>query len=927
MTLLLLALPTTSTTTEYTNSRVEAWTQPRFSIRYRRRSTTNILQKLMLLGTILVAISSFTVLCTTTHPPAASSSSSSSSKDTPTTIAEKHDVVVVATIQGEWIGLDHKTGDVLWRHSGSNNSKNGSSNGWAEDEWNRLFAPLLSTSSTTKPKLPSKTVAVPSVDGRVFLTPPPTSSDNTAGGTTDLKSILSGTSIRSLVTKSPFMDSRGRFYVGSRRSTVAAIDCHTGELLRVIKGEQQQQQQQQQDGEEESPTNNNLPQTLEGRNVIWIARVDHSITIYNARTGNVDVTFSSSEILSLSDMIGNYMLLSSEGEDEDQHEDDGDEGREQQSHLLEATSAELTTRPDEDIYLLSTPGGKLAMLKPSSVDTNTVTTTNDSRMSWIANHGRSFSSAVAFAVSSETGTSLKVDIVPDAPMATDSVDYLAERFEKQLESILQQQHDFDIRGAPSREEEEGTIIVGAFPSTHQLFALPLGRRSVTTTKESSSSATSTTTTASSSTTHKTILSGRIPNKQHLLHETTTKLLPNNMKHPHHYTSSSSSSSSSIAATSSNNVVTGNHKALICAKKCMPTSPTYPACLIGFRNNIIPLPHYYSSEEENPMDILNDDDINNYYNIRNFYWIEILFGRHKYRNPSILYRISWIIYLMIAFIILFALSFQLGRREQRRRQRRQAETETTTNTAEKVSIQTNGAHAATTDDHNEGEVLLRPVSSDKIVADGRLDPQHQQQQLISVSNEILGYGGHGTIVYQGTLLDGRRVAVKRMLKTYNASADREISLLIESDGHPNVVRYFLKEVRGDFIYLALELCDLSLADLIYAIGRRGTAAGVKSSTSAEDLSSAAAWLTAVKNTLYQIASGVRHLHSLRIVHRDLKPQNILLALRHRNNSSSNSEKNYIQRQDWVGDEESWRASLYEAFKKNDLVPKVRRISVL
>ena len=49
--------------------------------------------------------------------------------------------------------------------------------------------------------------------------------------------------------------------------------------------------------------------------------------------------------------------------------------------------------------------------------------------------------------------------------------------------------------------------------------------------------------------------------------------------------------------------------------------------------------------------------------------------------------------------------------------------------------------------------------------------------------------------------------------YHASADREISLLISPDGHPNVVRYFLKEARNDFVYLALELCDLSLHDLI------------------------------------------------------------------------------------------------------------------
>jgi len=39
--------------------------------------------------------------------------------------------------------------------------------------------------------------------------------------------------------------------------------------------------------------------------------------------------------------------------------------------------------------------------------------------------------------------------------------------------------------------------------------------------------------------------------------------------------------------------------------------------------------------------------------------------------------------------------------------------------------------------------------------------------------------------------------------------REISLLIRSDGHPNVVRYFLKEEKRDFVYLGLQLCEMSL----------------------------------------------------------------------------------------------------------------------
>ena len=93
----------------------------------------------------------------------------------------------------------------------------------------------------------------------------------------------------------------------------------------------------------------------------------------------------------------------------------------------------------------------------------------------------------------------------------------------------------------------------------------------------------------------------------------------------------------------------------------------------------------------------------------------------------------------------------------------------------------------------------------------------------------------------------------MLKAYHASADREIRLLIESDGHPNVVRYFLKEVRGDFVYLALELCDLSLHDLIGVLREASPTHAVSSSLR----------ISATKIVLLQISSGVRHLHSLRI----------------------------------------------------------------
>ena len=52
-------------------------------------------------------------------------------------------------------------------------------------------------------------------------------------------------------------------------------------------------------------------------------------------------------------------------------------------------------------------------------------------------------------------------------------------------------------------------------------------------------------------------------------------------------------------------------------------------------------------------------------------------------------------------------------------------------------------------------------------------------LMQVTSEILGYGSCGTIVFAGTL-DGRQVAVKRILRQFNELADKEIAALIVSD---------------------------------------------------------------------------------------------------------------------------------------------------
>ncbi|KAL0235011.1 hypothetical protein GEMRC1_001593 [Eukaryota sp. GEM-RC1] len=129
--------------------------------------------------------------------------------------------------------------------------------------------------------------------------------------------------------------------------------------------------------------------------------------------------------------------------------------------------------------------------------------------------------------------------------------------------------------------------------------------------------------------------------------------------------------------------------------------------------------------------------------------------------------------------------------------------------------------------------------------------------LSVSHdEVLGHGSCGTTIFKGELADGRVVAIKRLLHTFFELATSEINALLSSDSHPNIVSYYGFMKKGEFVYLALELCESNLADFFKKNPDLPVRERVK--------------------LAFDIIKGLYHLHSLNIVHRDLKPSNILLS---------------------------------------------------
>ncbi len=881
-------------------------------------------------------------------PMGTKTSSSSSSPVSNGENGENSNVIIVATVDGTFYGLSQINGEIIWKSNSSstgtslNDGGGGEEDGENDNNYNNndnlnrmqgqgdhghehehediIFAPLITTSTTrsssTNSRSSWKTSAVPSIDGRVFLTlggvnvnsnnnknknGRGNSRDNSADANQKqnnnnrhqthhahahqhnnrhqkdlfnyaVADTTSTISMKELVSKSPFMDQRGRFYVSSRDTYAIALDRDTGDIVRVVNGgkfsngsgsgnnhgngnnggndddsgddgdsywngdydedlhdifddpeigSDTASSCRDKDGDNGNDNDTDNSDNKDGvckgneRNIVWMGRIDYSVTVHDARTGEVDVQFSTSEVLSLDDMFGgrshNRGGGSVDGGGEYEYpgkpplltlpageEDSQEMKHHHHHHHHQQQQQQQQQQPQQDSFsstnIVTTPGGKVALRDPKSGE-----------ILWIADD--TFKTPVAFAVESSSGASLGVHVIPDAPSShLFSKEYLSSELEKEIP-------DFFVPGG----DDMGSTVFGALEND-QLFALPLGgQRSNTRFLEGLPQRTS--------------LSQTIGASKHPVGK-----LPHLSGRPdlHHQLNDRD-----------------NHAVAIKERYCDQTSANFPECL-----------SYYSNP--NP---------NFFYNEYDYVYNEYKYG-HKIGQPQqpngFRYIISLIIKFMVSWIppavaLAFVVSFELGRRQKLREE------------AARNSELTNDS--------------AKTQSGKSSFSEG----------VIDVSDEVLGFGGHGTVVYKGKL-EGRNVAVKRMLKAYHASADREISLLIESDGHPNVVRYFLKEMRGDFVYLALELCDMNLQDLITELARKR--AQSLTSRSKERTKQKTPIDDATKQLLFEIASGVKHIHSLRIVHRDLKPANILLARKNR-----------------TRDEDEDEDGIYQAFQDKDFIVKI------
>ncbi|XP_051215987.1 serine/threonine-protein kinase/endoribonuclease IRE1 [Lolium perenne] len=145
--------------------------------------------------------------------------------------------------------------------------------------------------------------------------------------------------------------------------------------------------------------------------------------------------------------------------------------------------------------------------------------------------------------------------------------------------------------------------------------------------------------------------------------------------------------------------------------------------------------------------------------------------------------------------------------------------------------------------------------------------------LRVHKKEIGKGSNGTVVFEGSY-DGREVAVKRLLLSHTDIAQKEIENLIASDRDPNIVRLYGCDQDDNFVYISLERCRCSLADLIQQ--HTDPALSDVERIDVELWTQDGLPSVQLLKLMRDVVAGLVHLHSLGIIHRDLKPQNVLIS---------------------------------------------------
>lgn len=119
------------------------------------------------------------------------------------------------------------------------------------------------------------------------------------------------------------------------------------------------------------------------------------------------------------------------------------------------------------------------------------------------------------------------------------------------------------------------------------------------------------------------------------------------------------------------------------------------------------------------------------------------------------------------------------------------------------------------------------------------------------------GGFGEVFRATIIEDGKKVAVKRLLKPYSSDDvkrfGREVRILLKLD-HSNIIKVLMANLESDPPVFVMPLAEYNLNDILQELREN------------EDRR---------RFIFQQILEGMQYAHESGVIHRDIKPQNVLI----------------------------------------------------